>query len=124
MLVLVLCVGLPLFVGFLRPWWVRALLLVLIAGIWGLVAFLRWRKARKARRGDRGRARCAVGRRRGRQRGLGADGRSARAAALERGQEARLLYARPWYVIIGPPGAGKTTALLNSGLRFPFADQR
>ncbi|MET0251597.1 MAG: type VI secretion system membrane subunit TssM [Novosphingobium sp.] len=33
------------------------------------------------------------------------------------------LYSRPWYVIIGPPGAGKTTALLNSGLRFPFADQ-
>ncbi|MCC7267701.1 MAG: type VI secretion system membrane subunit TssM [Caulobacteraceae bacterium] len=32
------------------------------------------------------------------------------------------LYSRPWYMIIGPPGAGKTTALLNSGLRFPFAD--
>jgi type VI secretion system protein ImpL len=29
------------------------------------------------------------------------------------------LYSRPWYVMIGPPGAGKTTALLNSGLRFP-----
>lgn len=29
------------------------------------------------------------------------------------------LYDLPWYVIIGPPGAGKTTALLNSGLRFP-----
>lgn len=25
----------------------------------------------------------------------------------------------PWYVIIGPPGAGKTTALQNSGLKFP-----
>lgn len=24
----------------------------------------------------------------------------------------------PWYAIIGPPGAGKTTALLNAGLRF------
>jgi len=33
------------------------------------------------------------------------------------------LYSRPWYVIIGPPGSGKTTALLNSGLRFPFSDQ-
>jgi type VI secretion system protein ImpL len=31
------------------------------------------------------------------------------------------LYEQPWYVIIGPPGAGKTTALLNSGLRFPLA---
>lgn len=31
------------------------------------------------------------------------------------------LYDVPWYVIIGPPGAGKTTALVNSGLRFPLA---
>src|SRR5882724_8528851 len=31
------------------------------------------------------------------------------------------LYEQPWYVIIGPPGAGKTTALLNSGLKFPLA---
>ena len=29
------------------------------------------------------------------------------------------LYDLPWYVIIGPPGAGKTTALRNSGLEFP-----
>jgi type VI secretion system protein ImpL len=26
----------------------------------------------------------------------------------------------PWYVLIGAPGSGKTTALLNSGLRFPL----
>lgn len=26
------------------------------------------------------------------------------------------LYERPWYIIIGPPAAGKTTALVNSGL--------
>ncbi len=30
------------------------------------------------------------------------------------------LTALPWYVIIGPPGAGKTTVLRNSGLRFPY----
>jgi type VI secretion system protein ImpL len=30
------------------------------------------------------------------------------------------LYELPWYVMIGPPGAGKTTALLNSGLKFPL----
>ncbi|MFA6967323.1 type VI secretion system membrane subunit TssM [Bosea sp. (in: a-proteobacteria)] len=31
------------------------------------------------------------------------------------------LYDLPWYVIIGPPGAGKTTALINSGMKFPLA---
>ena len=33
------------------------------------------------------------------------------------------LYALPWYVIIGPPGSGKTTALRASGLNFPYATQ-
>src|SRR5215218_4857629 len=33
------------------------------------------------------------------------------------------LYEQPWYAIIGPPGAGKTTALRNSGLNFPLADR-
>lgn len=31
------------------------------------------------------------------------------------------LYEVPWYIVIGPPGAGKTTALVNSGLNFPLA---
>ncbi len=31
------------------------------------------------------------------------------------------LYDLPWYVLIGPPGAGKTTALANSGLKFPLS---
>lgn len=30
------------------------------------------------------------------------------------------LYELPWYVIIGPPGSGKSTALRNSGLQFPY----
>ena len=34
------------------------------------------------------------------------------------------LYERPWYVIIGPPGSGKTTAIQNSGLDFPLAAGR
>ncbi|WP_320818877.1 type VI secretion system membrane subunit TssM [Thalassolituus sp.] len=34
----------------------------------------------------------------------------------------RSLYQLPWYIIIGPPGAGKTTALINSGLNFPLAE--
>lgn len=34
----------------------------------------------------------------------------------------RHLYELPWYLIIGAPGAGKTTALRYSGLRFPLAE--
>lgn len=33
------------------------------------------------------------------------------------------VYQLPWYLIIGPPGCGKTTALVNSGLRFPLAER-
>jgi type VI secretion system protein ImpL len=33
------------------------------------------------------------------------------------------LYELPWYIIIGPPGSGKTTALMNSGLKFPLAER-
>jgi type VI secretion system protein ImpL len=33
------------------------------------------------------------------------------------------LYDLPWYIFIGPPGSGKTTALINSGLEFPLADK-
>ncbi|AFL74249.1 type VI secretion system membrane subunit TssM [Thiocystis violascens] len=35
----------------------------------------------------------------------------------------RWVYQLPWYLIIGPPGCGKTTALLHSGLRFPLAER-
>ena len=34
----------------------------------------------------------------------------------------RHLYELPWYVMIGPPGAGKTPAIVNSGLKFPLTD--
>lgn len=35
---------------------------------------------------------------------------------------ARYLYQLPWYLLVGAPGAGKTTALLNSGLEFALPE--
>ena len=32
------------------------------------------------------------------------------------------LYELPWYVTIGNPAAGKSSAIINSGLKFPFED--
>ncbi len=44
-------------------------------------------------------------------------------ARLGRPWSKRYLYQLPWFVIMGPPGAGKTTALRNSGLNFPLQDK-
>lgn len=35
----------------------------------------------------------------------------------------RALYQRPWYLLIGAPGSGKTTALAHCGLHFTRSDQ-
>ena len=123
LLALVLALGLPLFVGWMRPLWVRLAFTFGVAAIWGLFAFLRVRKARKAQ------AALAA-----ELAGPNAADEEGRALAKRMndalgqlktasGKRRDYLYTRPWYVIIGPPGAGKTTALLNSGLRFPFAEQ-
>jgi type VI secretion system protein ImpL len=34
------------------------------------------------------------------------------------------LYELPWYMVIGNPAAGKSTAIASSGLQFPFADSK
>ncbi len=33
------------------------------------------------------------------------------------------VYQLPWYMFVGAPGTGKTTALVHSGLRFPLAER-
>ncbi len=49
--------------------------------------------------------------------------RLAEALALYSGRCGKQTLRRlPWYLVIGIPGAGKTTALANSGLNFPLAD--
>ena len=124
LLAALLCIGLPIFVGFLRPWWVKLLLLVLVAAGWGLLAFLRVRKARKS--SDAIAAELAQSSAAD-QEGKLLSQRMAEALATLKSSAGKknraYLYSRPWYIIIGPPGAGKTTALVNSGLRFPFSNQ-
>src|SRR3954463_12474145 len=46
--------------------------------------------------------------------------KSGKFASLMGGQ---FLYELPWYMFIGAPGSGKTTALVNSGLNFPLAEK-
>jgi type VI secretion system protein ImpL len=48
--------------------------------------------------------------------------RALKSSRLAEGRGGDPLYALPWYVIVGPPGAGKTTALRHSGLSFPYLD--
>jgi len=43
-------------------------------------------------------------------------------SSKQRGRK-QYLYELPWYAIIGAPGSGKTTALINSGLQFPLAER-
>jgi type VI secretion system protein ImpL len=45
-----------------------------------------------------------------------------KAAPGKRAWGSRYLYQLPWYMFVGAPGSGKTTALLHSGLRFPLAE--
>ena len=43
-------------------------------------------------------------------------------ASMRRSAGRAALAELPWYALIGPPGAGKTTALLNAGLQFTVQD--
>ena len=122
LLALCLCLALPIFVHFLRPWWARLLLGVFVFGVWGVFALLRVLKARRA---DAAIAKELATPEPGSAEVAAVTKRMAEALTALRGASGGkrdYLYTRPWYMIIGPPGAGKTTALINSGLRFPFAD--
>ena len=120
---LILSVGLPLLFASMKPMWIRLSLSGAVIFIWLIFVFLRVWKARKAARAleEELNPPTAADEE---ERALGERMTKALASLREAtGQRRNYLYTRPWYMIIGPPGAGKTTALLNSGLRFPFAEQ-
>ena len=122
-LIAIFAVGLPLLFSFFQPWWMRFAWAGLFLFVWLLSGFLRARKARKASEAI---AEEIASPSAADEESAALNVRMAEALTALRsasGNKRDYLYSRPWYVIIGPPGAGKTTALLNSGLRFPFADQ-
>ncbi len=119
------CFGLAVWFGgpmtgidFFAKVWVRVTVISVVVGIFVLVWLIRWRRRRKAAKeleetlipaepvGD--------------AKELGERMTEALATLKKSGGKA-YLYDLPWYVIIGPPGAGKTTALANSGIEFPLA---
>ena len=112
--------------GNARPFeaiWVRLLLiglLVLGIGLWVLIKFLRRRRAQKALESALVEDAPSEG-----DGAVLAEKMTEALSTLKRsGGSKTYLYDLPWYVIIGPPGAGKTTALVHSGIKFPLADQQ
>lgn len=109
--------------GEMRPLdaaWARlVLILALVVPVVGYAAYQFYRRRKAAEQLEKGISE--------------ADGTDSDAAVLQetmqdalatlrgaRGSSRDYLYELPWYVIIGPPGSGKTTALVNSGLKFPL----
>ncbi len=117
------------------PMWVPiAISAAVVLGLIGLVVYRRVRAARAARALEKAiaeqaqeQALAAKPERRAEiqelhrqiQEGINAL-KASKLGGGKRGAEA--LYALPWYVMVGPPGAGKTTALRHSGLIFPYLD--
>jgi type VI secretion system protein ImpL len=103
---------------------VAILLLVVIWAVWLQVRELRARRA-SAQLGEAISAQPDGGGGAARG-GQGGDGAQLKARfdealkTLRANKRGRDLYSIPWYMIIGPPGSGKTTALVHSGLNFPL----
>ncbi len=100
--------------------WVRLpIILIVFAVVGGIYGFRWWRKRRAARA-----LQAALTENAGNE-GDGKVLNERMTEALETlkrsSGRSNYLYDLPWYIIIGPPGAGKTTALVNSGLKFPLA---
>ncbi|MEP6564645.1 MAG: type VI secretion system membrane subunit TssM, partial [Mesorhizobium sp.] len=104
----------------LEPIWLRVTIIGVVVGavvVWYGLRFWQRRKAQKALE-----AAIASASDDGSDAKVLEAGMNEAVATLKRSSGKRnFLYDIPWYIVIGPPGAGKTTALVNSGLKFPLA---
>ena len=104
-----------------------AAILVVLAFCLGVTGALAWRKQR--REGALAKAMTGMGGRDAKEDQAEAADEVARLRERMKQVLTRLrkrgrhVYEQPWFVLIGPPGAGKTTALLNAGLHFPLAQE-
>lgn len=120
-LLIAIWIGLPMTgVDVLASIWFRATVTGVIFGIIFLVMFFKWRaRRRKAREIEDALVPIEpVG-----DGKVLAERMQSALATLKKSGGAAYLYDLPWYVIIGPPGAGKTTALQNSGIEFPLSQK-
>lgn len=112
-------IGLPMTgVAVLSTIWLRAAIIGTVIGLFMLGEFLRWRRRVRAARELE--AALVPAEPEGDGKEL-AERMEQALATLKRTGGKSYLYDLPWYVIIGPPGAGKTTALVNSGIEFPVS---
>lgn len=112
----------------LAPWSVRLLIVLLIVALWlGLEALRVYLVQRRNRRMMEAMAAESPDAKLSREESATLQKRFGEAMSTLRRTELggrggrRLLYQLPWYLFIGEPGSGKTTALLHSGLRFPLS---
>lgn len=110
----------------LEGWVARLVVILCLLAIWAAVNvalyFNRRRREQKLESGVTEKAAEEQDDRAGEEAAALRDRMSTALSLLKKARGTRgYLYEQPWYVIIGPPGAGKTTALLNSGLKFPLA---
>lgn len=106
----------------------RLLVIVLMVAVWGtclLVAILRERSKSKRIGGEiaaqEGGAEDADAA--GHERALLESRFREAVKMLRKRRGAGSLYKLPWYMVIGPPGSGKSTLVRNSGLQFPLAGE-
>ncbi|SEW40150.1 type VI secretion system protein ImpL [Cognatiyoonia koreensis] len=113
--------GLPMTgVGFLSTVWLRTTLIGLIIGTILVMMFFKWRARRKKAKELEDALIPAEPEGDGK---ILSERMQSALATLKKSGGSAYLYDLPWYVIIGPPGAGKTTALQNSGIEFPLAQK-